>query len=491
MSTGLQAKPTLAQPSGSIVIVGAGPAGLSAAAQAAELGASVILIDEAQRPGGQIYRQPPQSLNAPAIGTPGELARKQRVLERFERLRSRIDYRPDTAAIAYYPGHQLLLANSTRSELLQAGGVIVATGLSELTIPFPGWTLPGITTAGALQALLKSAGVRAGERVVLVGTGPLLIAVAAQLVQAGATVLAVALLHPLRQVFNNPAFAWQGREVLADGLRYLTVLRRAGVPVLDGFIPVRAEGDGEVRQIVLARRDDQGRPVPGSERHFAVDSVGLNYGFNANSELLRMAGAEVAFDALRGGWLARRDESGATSVPGLFVAGDSAGLRGALAASVDGTVVGAAAAGWVLHQNASSFASVTASHAKERARHWRFQDALAPLFALPPGVWSWATPETLICRCESVRREHIDRALDDGHQSLNGVKRNCRAGMGFCGGRNCLRTVVALVDERRAPTHSEGAAVVAPLVPLSPMHARPGIRLATLAALANRTGDDA
>ncbi len=492
MSAELQAVAEPAQPSGSIVIVGAGPAGLSAAAQAAELGASVILIDEAQRPGGQIYRQSPQSLKLPAIGTPGELARKQRVLERFERVRSRIDYRPDTVAVAYYPGHQLLVADQQRSELLHAGAVIVATGLNELTLPFPGWTLPGITTAGALQSLLKSARVCAGARVVLVGTGPLLIAVAAQLVQAGAEVLAVALLHPLRQVFNNPALAWQGREALADGLRYLTVLRRAGVPVLDGFIPVSAEGDSEVRHIVLAHRDAHGKPVAGTERNFEVDAVGLNYGFTANSELLRMAGAEVQFDALRGGWLAQREEDGRTSVPGLFVAGDSAGLRGALAASVDGSVVGAAAAGWALHQNVSFFTSVTVGDVKERARHWRFQDALAPLFVLPAGVWSWATPETVVCRCESVRRERIERALDDGHLSLNGVKRNCRAGMGFCGGRNCLRTVAALVDERRTATNTSDATVVAaPPEPLAPMHARPGIRLATLAALANRTGDDA
>ncbi|MFZ4625505.1 MAG: FAD-dependent oxidoreductase [Rhodoferax sp.] len=475
-----------------IIVVGAGPAGLGAATRAAELGASVTLIDEAARPGGQIYRQPPQSMNLKLlIGTPGELARKQRVLERFERVRERIDYRPDTAAIAYYPGHQVLVADQNCSELLKASAVIVATGLSELTVPFPGWTLPGITTAGALQALLKSDGLRAGERVVLAGTGPLLVAVAAQLVRAGAEVLAVALLHPFFHLFRNPALAWKGREAVADGLRYLTILKRAGVPILDGWIPVCASGDCEVRNLVLARRDSQGRPVPGTDRHFAVDSVGLNYGFNANSELLRMAGADVVFDGLRGGWLARREENGSTSVPGMFVAGDSAGLRGALAASADGSVVGAAAAGWILHQNVSHFSALTAKDAKERSRHWRFQDALAQLFSLPPGVWSWARPDTVICRCESVQRERIDRAFDDGHLSLNGVKRNCRAAMGFCGGRNCLRTVAALVGERSVPrentlpvaVNERGTKVLA-------MQARPGIRLATLAALANRVGDE-
>lgn len=475
-----------------ILVIGAGAAGLSAAAQAAELGVPVVLIDEAIRPGGQIYRQPDPELKTRAIGTPGEVSRKRRVLERFARVRERIDYRPETSAVAYYPGHQVLVADAHRSELLHASAVIVATGLHELAIPFPGWTLPGVSTAGALQSLLKSDGVCAGERVALVGTGPLLIAVAAQLVQAGARVQAVALLHPLRNAFRHPATFWQGREVLADGLRYLAILKRARVPILNGFIPLRAEGENGVSNLVLARSDRRGRPLAGSERTFAVDAVGINYGFGANSELLRMAGAEVAFDARRGGWLAQRDESGATSIPGLFVAGDAGGLRGALAASADGSVVGAAAAGWIRHQDTQRFFGLTSVAANERARHWRFQDALAPLFALPPGVWSWARPETVVCRCESVPRERIDRALADGHLTLNGVKRNCRAGMGFCGGRNCLRTIAALVEpgSRSVPTAGScDGGLAAPAV--APMHARPGIRLATLAALANRVGDQA
>lgn len=465
-----------------VVVVGAGPAGMMAAAQAARLGCAVVLVDEAPRPGGQIHRQPPPSLAGGAVSAAArpEAERKRRLFDRFARHAGAIDHRPGTSVTAVYGLDRILIADETSSQLIHADALVVATGLHERVVPVPGWTLPGVVTAGALQALLKGGRVRAGDRIAVAGAGPLPLVAAAQMVEAGATVPVVALLRPpwsplWPALLRDPAALWAGRGVLWEGWRWLSVLRRAGVPVLTRHVALSVSGDGAAERLVIARHDGRGRPVPGTEQRFAADTVAFNHGFTANGDLARMAGAETRFDPRRGGWLPVRDGDGATSVPGLFVAGDAGGLAGGLAAACDGAVVGAAAAGWALHRDAGRFAGQAAADRAERARHWTFQAALAASWELPPDIHELVTPATVVCRCEGVTRARIDRAVADGHDGLNGLKRNTRAGMGSCGGRSCLRTLAALAGPR-----GEAEAV----------NARPGIRPVTLAALANRVSDE-
>ena len=262
---------------------------------------------------------------------------------------ARIDERFGTAVTAIYDGLKVLIADDTSSRLVAPKAVVLATGLSELAVPFPGWTLPGVVTAGALQTLLKADAIRAGDRIALAGTGPLLLAVAAQLVKAGADVRAVALLNSPWTALRDPFALWGARAVVRDGLSYLATLRRAGVPVLTGWGPLAAEGGTTVERLVLAPHDGDGRLKAEHRKVFEVDTVGVNFGFTANSELARMAGVPVRFDARRGGWLPERQDDGATKVPGLYVAGDGAGLGGALAAEYDGRIAGAAAAAFAGH----------------------------------------------------------------------------------------------------------------------------------------------
>jgi NADPH-dependent 2,4-dienoyl-CoA reductase/sulfur reductase-like enzyme len=295
-----------------IAIIGAGPAGLAASISAVEAGCKVVLVDEATMPGGQIYRQPPPSLNVQKVGTEQEIARKQALLSDFERVRSNVDYRPQTTAHSLYAGPELQLADEKTSERLRPDAVIIATGVSERCVPLPGWTLPGVFYAGGAQALLKANGVLPGKKVAVSGVGALPLAVGAQLSRAGVEVAVVALFHPLRQMAKDPLGLFAGRKIVLEGLQYRRWLREAGVPVLEGWAPVRVEGSKNAEAVVFAPVDREGRHLLDKSRRFDVDAVALNFGFTANSELARMAGAESTYDPVAGGWLPTRDQNGKT-----------------------------------------------------------------------------------------------------------------------------------------------------------------------------------
>jgi NADPH-dependent 2,4-dienoyl-CoA reductase/sulfur reductase-like enzyme len=462
-----------------IVVVGAGPAGIMAAREAIRRGAAVTLIDEAPRPGGQIYRQGDAALAASGIGLLKELKRKRALLEAFAEISDTVDYHPGATAYAVFPGPQLHVALADSSQVFEAAALILATGVGEKAVPFPGWTLPGVLYAGGAQAIMKAHGVRAGDRVAVVGAGPLIIAVAAQLAEAGAEIACVTLLTPLRVMARRPLGLWAGRDVVREGMAYLRRLRRAGAPVLEGWAPVRAEGASAVESLTVARHDGTGRALKGSERRFAVDMVAMNFGFTANSELARMAGAEVQSDLARGGWVPLRDEFGATAAPGVFVAGDGAGLRGAWVAAAEGRIVGAAAALTAQGKALWNLRRELAAEFTLRRRHQSFQDALRGTLELPPGVWSWAADDTVVCRCEGVTQGRLRRTVAEGHVTADAIKRNTRAGMGWCGGRTCLASVAALA----AQGETSPAAKTPPMPPMRP---RPPARPVTAGILARR-----
>ncbi|RWB66303.1 MAG: hypothetical protein EOQ49_29290 [Mesorhizobium sp.] len=442
---------------------------MAAAIAAVEQGCSVMLVDESAREGGQIYRQPWEGLSVPGVGTMQEKSRKASLLARFAAIRDRIDHRSKTTAHSLFPGPELQIADEFGSERVEAGAVILATGVSERAIPIPGWTLPGVMYAGAMQALFKSTGATIAKRVLIAGVGALPIVVGAQLADNGVNVVAVLLLHPLRKMAADPIGLFQGRHIVLEGLQYRRSLRAKGVPILEGWAPKRIHGEGRVRSVTVAKVCSGGNFVAGRERSFEVDAVGLNFGFTANSELARMAGADCRHDPLVGGWVPVRDHSGMTSVPGIFVAGDGAELRGALVAEAEGYIVGALAAATVAKRTAPDLTLLR----RELERNKRFQLAFRRTLRLPEGVWKWADDDTVVCRCEGVTLGRLNRAIGDGHLTLDAIKRNTRCAMGWCGGRTCLQAVAGYIGK---PEGEEG---------LKPMRARPVARPVKLGALAN------
>ena len=457
----------------SVVIVGAGPAGMSAAIEAEARGAQVTVVDEAAQPGGQIYRQAHTTLKSGDFADARERARKARLIGAFERILDRIDYRHSTSAFALFKSGELHIASGTQTEVLRAEAIVLTSGVREIAIPFPGWTTPGVLYAGGAQALLKSQSVLAGRRIVVAGAGPLPIVVAAQILRAGGSVGALATLNSLMVTRRQLRELWNGRELVREGLRYLATVIRARVPRLVGYVPVRVGGREQVESVVLARIDRNGAVLPHTEREIACDVVAVNYGFAANSELVAMAGVAMQYDRPRGGWLPIIDDFGRTSVPGIFAAGDAAGLRGALVAQAEGQIVGAAAAMGVETAQPDFRARLAGAFAT-RERLCTFQSAVQNLLRVPAGLWRLPTDDTIICRCENITAGVLRDAFAADHLVPNTVKRVTRAGMGWCGGRTCLHAVSALAELHGAPS----AAMMTP---------RPMARPVTLRLLANQT----
>jgi thioredoxin reductase/bacterioferritin-associated ferredoxin len=456
----------------SVVIVGAGPAGLAAATEAVAHGARVTLLDEAPRPGGQIYRQAHPALGDGAFAEAGERARKHDILARFQAVAASVDYRPDANVYALFANGEVHYGHGGMTEVLRPDAIVLATGVREMAIPFPGWTTPGVMFAGGAQAILKSHGVLPGRNAIVAGCGPLPVVVAAQLLRAGGKVSALASLRPLREILGDPLALWHGRAIIREGLRYSWTIRRAGVERLAGYVPVRAIGTEQLEAVVLARVDGDGHVVAGTEREIACDLLALNYGFAANSELAAMAGVDLQFDAERGGWIPVADEFGRTSVAGVFVAGDGAGVRGALVAEAEGQIAGTAAAMAPQAVGGGAMRAAIGDALARRRQHQAFQEAVRATLRVPRGLWGITTDDTVVCRCENVALRDIRAAFDGGHSSLNAIKRNVRTGMGWCGGRTCLRAVAALVE------------LHAGVPPGSIMTPRPAVRPVTFGALA-------
>src|SRR4051794_32956399 len=315
-----------------VAVVGGGPAGMAAAVAARAGGASVVLVDEYAAPGGQIWRRAFSEIGDVA---PSSLPRDGRELCR--RLASSgATVLAGTSVWAATPPagphdgagpRHVLLATGPDGETgrILARSLVLATGAYDRPLAFPGWTLPGVMTAGAAQALAKGQGVIPGRRVLLAGAGPFLLPVAAQLEACGAEVVAVAEATRRRDWLRagGRMSAHPGR--LLDYLRYRTRVRR----IEWGHVIVRAKGEGRVRTATIAEAGPDWAPS-GAERSFEVDVVCTAYGFLPSVDLARALGCALDGDAVA------HDDDMATSVPGVFVAGEAAGIGGADLAQVEG-----------------------------------------------------------------------------------------------------------------------------------------------------------
>ena len=310
-----------------VVVVGGGPAGLMAALEARRHGADVLLVDEKAEPGGQLFKQIHKFFGSEAhrAGQRGiQIGRD--LLNEIEREGVRVLLQ--TTAWGLFPGHWVGLATGARGGAVHAPKVILATGASERALSFPGWTLPGVMGAGAVQTLINYYRVLPGKRAVVIGSGNVGLIVAYQMAQAGIEVLAVAEAAP--QI--------GGYEVHA------AKLRRMGIPILTRHSIVRAEGESGVQAAVLGELDEKWQPIPATEQRFQADLIAMAVGLSPAAELAASAGCEMAYDADLGGYLPLHDESLQTTVPGIYVAGDLAGIEEASTAMEEGLLAGLAVA---------------------------------------------------------------------------------------------------------------------------------------------------
>jgi NADPH-dependent 2,4-dienoyl-CoA reductase/sulfur reductase-like enzyme len=411
-----------------IVVIGAGPAGLRAAQALVRGGIRPILIDEAERPGGQIYRQPPPGAARAPEQLYGFEANKAVAMHAIlPRLGDAIDYRPRTLVWNVFENHLDTLGPEGQGRIA-FDRLIIASGAMDRVLPFPGWTLPGVFTLGGAQIALKAQGVSIGRRVAFVGAGPLLPLVAYQYAKAGAEVAAVLDVTPLLAKVRNAPGMLAETMTLAKGLWYTLRNATAGLMVRFGVRAIRAEGERRVTG--LGWRDAAGR-----EHRVDCDAIGASFGLRSETQLADLAGCAFAFDAVTHQWIPRRDGAGRSSVATVYLAGDGGSIGGADVAELQGE---RAALALLADLGKPIDAARVATLDRKLARQARFRGALEAAYPYPGHLVDAIADDEIICRCEGVTARTLRATASerDAHE-MNRLKAFTRIGMGRCQGRVC------------------------------------------------------
>ncbi|MCD0501188.1 NAD(P)/FAD-dependent oxidoreductase [Achromobacter sp. MY14] len=409
------------------VIVGAGPAGVRAAQALVAQGLRPVILDEAPRAGGQIYRQPPPGFQRDKPALYGFEHRKADAVHRaMNALLPQVDYRPGSL-VWNVEGKTLDVLQDGVSTAVPYTHLILATGATDRVLPFPGWLTPGVYTLGGSQVALKFQGCAIGSRVVFMGTGPLLYLVAYQYARAGAQVAAV--LDTSRFTDRLAALPGMLRApgLLAKGLYYMAWLRARGVPLRSGVRPVAVQGQARVTGLSYR----QG----GREHSVECDSLAYGLALRSETQLASLVGCEFEFNARDRNWTPRRDTAGRGSVPGVYVAGDGAAIGGADAAELAGE-----RAALALLEDIGQPADAPRAQLLESrlAANSRIRTALERAFPFPEDWAASIADDTVICRCEEVTAGTVRRAVHDtAAQEMNRLKALTRVGMGRCQGRMC------------------------------------------------------
>ncbi|WP_062205471.1 NAD(P)/FAD-dependent oxidoreductase [Aureimonas sp. AU12] len=444
----------------SVIVVGAGPAGMRASERLVLAGLRPIVIDEARVSGGQIYRRPPEGHRRSPEALYGFDAARARALHgSFDALAGAIDYRPETLAWALRDD-TLHTVRDGVAEALRFDALILATGATDRLLPLPGWTLPGCYSLGGAQIALKAQGCAVGSRVVFLGTGPLLYLVAHQYAKAGVAVAAVLDTSPFgAQVKALPRLAARP-EFLARGLWFRAMLAARRVPVHNGVVPLAVEGTQGV--CALRWRDEAG-----AEHVTEGDAVAMGYHLRSETQLADLAGCPFVFDARTKSWRPEADRDGRSPRAGVYLAGDGVRILGADAAETAGTLAALA----VLADHGLEAAEFERDVLRARiVAMERFRDGLAQAFPWPAHLARGVADDTILCRCEAITAGELrEAARAKGAPELNRAKALSRIGMGRCQGRFCGSAAAEILADAAGSTLEDAGRLrgQAPVKPIS------------------------
>ena len=431
-----------------LLIVGAGAAGLSAAQEAAKHGLSVTVLDDNLLPGGQYFRRLPTGYRH----TQDTVFDKER--QRADALYSTtgqkgVTYLNDAVVWESPENGVLAFARGADSGRIRAKLTIIASGAHDRPAPFPGWTLPGVVTAGGLQNLLKGQRVIPGRRAVVAGNGPLVLLVGATLARAGAELREVVEAAPiLKRLAGSIADLVAMPKIVRQAIDYRLAILKSGAKLRTGWTVIEARGADELEEVVLAPIDAAGKVDRSRTRSVKADLLVVGFGLMPSIELVRLLDCKLEWKPLRGGWVPVRGTDFETSRPGVLAVGDGAGIGGVEMALREGKLAGVIAAERLGKLSRDQAANLKAPIQAEIAKVETFRRGLERLYAMPPAFLDLLTPETIVCRCEDVTAGELRARQDAGFGSTAALKGTTRTTMGRCQGRNCLRTLSAIIAQQ-------------------------------------------
>jgi thioredoxin reductase/bacterioferritin-associated ferredoxin len=421
-----------------IAVIGAGPAGASAAIEAAELDLRVVILDEQAAAGGQVWRAKGPAIRS-APPSPESAA--------GDRLRRRLDAAEVTRLFSHRAWQlqpagddwSIHAAGPDGPVTIRARRVILATGAQERVFPVPGWTLPGVIGLAAATALMKGEMMLPGSRVLVAGAGPLLPYVAHEIHRHGGEVVAVADLNGFGDWLRLLPAMLRRPDLALRGAGWLASLRRAAIPYMYGTGVRHIAGDGQAERVEIGPVDIDWAPAnDGETRSFEIDAVVLGHGLSPAIEPTRMLDCRHVHDPATGGWRVDTDEEGRTSIVGILACGDGAGILGVAAAPLRGRIAARAAATDLGRPSPSDDLK------RELATAAIFGQAMTSLTIPRPGILAQVAAGTIVCRCEGLTRADIEAGITGGGISPNALKSETRCGMGPCGGRFCREAAAML-----------------------------------------------
>ncbi len=421
-----------------VIVIGGGPAGMGAAIRASSLGLRTALIEQGPGPGGQVYRPLPSPFSAAGKEHPGDALRRQLGA-------SEATVFLHHAVWNLSDGYHVDVIAARGTERVDAPALILATGTHERFVPVKGWTLPGVIGLGAATVLMKSQQILPGRNVVVAGAGPLLLLVAAMILEAGGRVAALVDLNGvidwtarLPAMLSRPDLIWQGSQ-------WWSRLVRAGTPVFRRHTVTEIEGDDSACAVRLAPVDESWSVSATATRTISADAVCIGYGLCPSTEMTRVMNVPHRFAPELGGWVPEVDDDYRSENEGLYVVGDAAGVQGAAAAPLSGEVAALSAAHALGRIDRDQLVRARTPLLRELRRASRFGRAMCGLTQVRAGLVADISADTIVCRCEDVTRRQIDDAVAAGCRDINQVKAVTRCGMGPCQGRMCGDAATSIV----------------------------------------------
>jgi thioredoxin reductase/bacterioferritin-associated ferredoxin len=445
-----------------LLIIGAGPAGMAAALQARALNLRVAVLDEQSAPGGQIYRSLEQSVSSGLVKSLGkDYANGFDLIRAFRQCGA--NYFPEHQVWQIEGSGRVFASHAGSGMIMQAKRIIIAIGAMERAVPIAGWTLPGVMTVGAAQIMLKTAGLKPNANVWLAGSGPLALAYAVQLIECGgqlAGILDTSQASSRITALHHWAGAIKGWRDLVKGLSYHARLSLSSIKIHFGARNVRALG---------SQRIDRVQWESGARTYTAhADGLLLHEGVIPNTHMTQSLDCQHIWDKVQQCYRPQLDSDGLSTISNIYVAGDCAGVAGALAAEQTGRLTALAAAASIDVISLPQKNELAAPIFKQLRKHLYLRPFLDSLYA-PSKEHTAPTGDVVVCRCENITSQQIRHAVESGYQDINQVKSHLRCGMGPCQGRTCASTLTSLVCGvlNRSPTELDGLRIRPPLKPIS------------------------